>query len=135
MDAKSKLKELLKKYQQQVQFEDLELISPNQLGIDQDSPFHMACFRGDIDDVNIMIAAGADLNLYGDIGDTPLHYAVRMEREVVVEALLVAGAAPDMKNDYDETPLDIAKNTGNQKIISLLMSKKQKTGSKTGSVR
>lgn len=124
MDAKSKLKELLKKYQQQVQFEDLELISPDQLGIDQDSPFHMACFRGDIDDVNIMIAAGADLNLYGDIGDTPLHYAVRKEREAVVEALLAAGAVPDLKNDYDETPLDIAKNTGNQKIISLLMSKK-----------
>ncbi|MCK9619035.1 MAG: ankyrin repeat domain-containing protein [Methylobacter sp.] len=127
MDAKSKLKELLKKYQQQVQFEDLELISPNQLGIDQDSPFHMACFRGDIDDVNIMIAAGADLNLYGDIGDTPLHYAVRMQREVVVEALLAAGAVPDLKNDYGDTPLDIAKIEGNQKIISLLSAKKYGT--------
>lgn len=122
MNAKSKLKKLLKKYQQQIQFEDLELISPNQLGIDQDSPFHMACFRGDIDDVNIMIAGGADLNLHGDIGDTPLHYAVRMQREAVVEALLVAGAVPDLKNDYDDTPLDIAKIEGNQKIILLLRS-------------
>lgn len=120
MDTKKKLKELLKKYQTQPQFENLHLISPDQLGIDKDSPFHMACYRGDIDDVAIMIAAGADLNLPGDIGDTPLHYAVRMQRESVVEALLAAGAKHDLKNIYDDTPLDIAEREGNQKIISII---------------
>lgn len=67
-----------------------------------------------------MIAAGADLNLPGDIGDTPLHYAVRMQRESVVEALLAAGAKHDLKNIYDDTPLDIAEREGNQKIISII---------------
>jgi ankyrin repeat protein len=67
-----------------------------------------------------MITAGADLNLHGDIGDTPLHYATRMQRETIVEMLLAAGARHDLKNDYDETPLDIAKIEGNKKIISLL---------------
>ncbi|ASF45346.1 ankyrin repeat domain-containing protein [Methylovulum psychrotolerans] len=120
MDAKGKLEELLKKYQKQVQFEALELTSPDQLGVDQDSPFHLACWRGDIDDANIMIAGGADLNLAGDLGDTPLHYAVRMQREDVIVALLAAGAISNLKNDYDDTPLDIAENEGNQEIIALL---------------
>jgi ankyrin repeat protein len=86
----------------------------------------LACWRGDIDDVNIMIAAGVDLNSAGDLGDTPLHYAVRKQREDVVMALLEAGAIIDLKNDYDDTPLDIAEIEGNQKIISLLQSKWEK---------
>ncbi|MEQ1529914.1 MAG: ankyrin repeat domain-containing protein, partial [Methylococcales bacterium] len=98
----------------------LELTSPNQLGIGEASPLHLACYHGEIDDVDIMITAGADLNLPGDIGDTPLHCAVRMQREDIVEKLLTAGAKHDLKNDYGDTPLDIAEREGNQKIISLL---------------
>ena len=120
MNVQTKVEGLLKKYQGQVQFEDKELTSLDQLGIDQDSPFHLACFRGDLNDVNIMISAGVDLNHQGDLGDTPLHYAVRMQRESVVEALLLGGALSDIKNDYEDTPMDIAKREGNQKIISLL---------------
>lgn len=120
IDVMNELEEILKKYQRQPQFEHLQLNSPNQLGIDEDSPFHLACYRGDIDDVNIMIAAGADLNIRGDIGNTPLHYAVLKQRLSVIEALLIAGAKHDLSNDYDDTPLDIAKRGGNQNIILLL---------------
>jgi ankyrin repeat protein len=109
---------LLKKYQDQVHFEEIILKSFDQFGISEDSPFHLACLWGEVDDM--MIAAGVDVNHKGDIGDTPLHYAVRNQREAVVLALLKAGAKCNLKNDYEDTPLDIAEREGNQKIISLL---------------
>lgn len=123
MDTECKFKELLKKYQKQVQFEDIELISFEQLGIDQDSPFHLACWRGDIDDVITMIESGVNLNHRGDLNDTPLHYAVRKQREAIIEILLKSGALKDLENDCGDTPLDIAKIDNNEKIIYLLSSK------------
>lgn len=118
--ARTKLNFILKKYQRLPQFSDVALERPDQLGMDSESPFHIACYSGNIDEVQIFLDCGVDLNVKGDIGGTPLHDAVLGGRVEIVKLLLSAGANKTLKDDYGDTPYDIAQRNYQKEILDLL---------------
>ncbi len=82
------LDEVLRKYEESLELSQDEVTDVNQKGSDDDTPLHKACFRGDLEDVEVLIAYGAEINALGDMGETPLHNAVAHENIEVVKLLL-----------------------------------------------
>lgn len=74
-----------------------------------DQPLHIACWQKYESIVKHLISAGADVNQPGDLGTTPLHYAVFEGDEYslpIVKALLAAGADPTkVDKRSNSTPL------------------------------
>jgi ankyrin repeat protein len=68
---------------------------------------HFAAADGDIEKARGLIASGADLGHFDEIGCTPLHYAVENEHYAVAHLLLEAGANISAHNEerIGETPL------------------------------
>ena len=66
--------------------------------------------RGDQnnDALLLLIQLGADVNLPGERGDTPLHQAIRNQSEWQIEILIKAGADPIIKNNDGCSSFDIA---------------------------
>jgi ankyrin repeat protein len=56
--------------------------------------------------VRLLISAGADVNIKGDYGDTPLHSAVEGGPTKTVELLIANGADVNAIDDDGNTPLD-----------------------------
>jgi len=60
----------------------------NQAGNFGDRPIHVACIRGDLEEIGALVHEGADVNATGELGNTPLHEAVGQGHIGVVKALL-----------------------------------------------
>src|SRR3954470_10617365 len=58
----------------------------------QRQQLHWAVQKGDLAEVNRLLASGYRVNRFDDLGKTPLHYAVQDEHFEIVERLLEAGA-------------------------------------------
>lgn len=111
---------LLKKYQEMAMFEGVELIAFDQQGrFDEDTPLHVACFYGAVEDVKQMLNEGVKINIGGDIGNTPLHSAVVGGHVDVVKLLIASGADPELENDYGDKPIDMINS--NADIIGPLL--------------
>lgn len=67
-----------------------------------DSCLHIAAGRGDLRAVMLLVDAGMNVNLRGDIGNTPLHYASNGKHDDIVEFLINRGALPDLANEFGE---------------------------------
>ncbi|HEY5610602.1 MAG TPA: ankyrin repeat domain-containing protein, partial [Thermoanaerobaculia bacterium] len=67
-----------------------------------------------------LIAAGADLTLKYEYGNTAMHEAVMSDFEVPLKALIAAGADINAKNEEGETPLRIAAMYG-RKVTPILI--------------
>jgi hypothetical protein len=72
-------------------------------GNGDNTPLHRA--TGSPELVEALIQAGADVNAPNDAGDTPLHWAVRLEDLASVVLLLDAGANPESTNKSGEKPI------------------------------
>ncbi len=91
--------------------------------INIDAPLHWAA-SGDPAIVALLIEHGADVNVKGDFGHTPLHYAVRSGNPKNVVLLLDAGADVSAWNNngyHPTTPLHDAATIGNIEILHLLL--------------
>ncbi len=85
--------------------------------IDKDgrNVLHYLAEGGYWQDVDRLIAAGANPNLPDKDGDTPLHRVIAEGRniyqgpEALAQALITGGARTDLKNRAGETPLDVAR--------------------------
>jgi hypothetical protein len=71
--------EVLRRYadEELPEFDGIELIAIETVGRFGNRPLHIACVRGDIEEVQALIAAGAKINVRGEHGNTPLHEAWR----------------------------------------------------------
>ena len=82
------------------------------VGYDGDSPLHVVAWRNDLDAVQVLIDAGANVNAQGEMNETPLHVAVRQRHVLMVSAMLDAGARPDIRSEFGDTPKELALQEG-----------------------
>lgn len=87
-----------------------EIINFCQRNFMEDTVLHTVCSWGELNPVEVLVRAGADVNAKGDQGATPLFNAVIGKSPEVVAFLLKAGADVNIANDYGRLVLDYAKN-------------------------
>lgn len=91
------------------------LLNPNAASL------HDASKNGNLDEVNRLIAAGADVNTKDDDGTTPLHWAYRSTVSII-EALVAAGADVNAKENKGRTSLHWASGApGGESIVEALL--------------
>ena len=116
------LEDVLSKYRTHPDFLGVELTRADQRGAVDDTPLHIAARKGDLEDIAILVAPGADINAWGDLHYTPLHSAAMTGQITAVRKLLELGGNPALPNEFSETPLQVARNGGHEEIVSLLAS-------------
>ncbi|HWE92898.1 MAG TPA: ankyrin repeat domain-containing protein [Tepidisphaeraceae bacterium] len=72
--------------------------------------------------VDLLVAAGANVNAVNEAGFTPLSWAVHRSRPEVVDALLAHGADVNTRDANHRTPLGIAKADEDEAMVQLLQS-------------
>ncbi|MFH1884082.1 MAG: DUF6263 family protein [Planctomycetota bacterium] len=84
---------------------------------------HDAARDGDIDQVQLLISKGADVNEKNRMGWTPLHTAVQNRRQALIELLIAKGADINATNNRGQTPLMAAIDIGQKDAVELLIAK------------
>lgn len=87
---------------------------------------HLACRRGHMEIVELLLAAGADPNKTDVYGWSPLFSACRYGYVEIVKLLMCANADVNQKNFDDWTPLYTAVYNQHIDVIKLLLSAKDK---------
>ncbi|MFK3737442.1 ankyrin repeat domain-containing protein [Massilia sp. TN1-12] len=84
---------------------------------------HRAGRDGDIQEIGRLILLGYDVNLFDDMGYTPLHHAVEGQQKEAVEILIKRGALINANDDatIGETPLSLAVQGRHLGIVLLLL--------------
>eukprot|EP00004_Rigifila_ramosa_P013846 TRINITY_DN3099_c1_g1_i4.p1 TRINITY_DN3099_c1_g1~~TRINITY_DN3099_c1_g1_i4.p1 ORF type:complete len:243 (-),score=36.62 TRINITY_DN3099_c1_g1_i4:283-1011(-) len=70
--------------------------------------------------VDTLFNKGAELEVWDNNGNTPIHVACVNERIDIVEALLAHGVRTDTNNYAFQNPLDIAEKIQNKTLVSIL---------------
>jgi ankyrin repeat protein len=92
-----------------------------QAGFTGPTPLERAVTQGDLNAVDQMIQAGADVNQGDRFGRTPLEWASQQGRLEIVRALLRAGADPDVKDQLGWTPLSLAFEFRHYEVMEALV--------------
>ena len=107
--------------------EGVELTDVNQRGSCEDALLHLASFRGEAEDVKVLLANGADVNIKGDLGFTPLHNAAMRNEVKVINILLASGANPYIVCEDGRTPLQVAEVSKRYGAAARLLRKRENT--------
>uniref|UniRef100_UPI0021476215 ankyrin repeat domain-containing protein n=1 Tax=Endozoicomonas sp. ONNA1 TaxID=2828740 RepID=UPI0021476215 len=86
-----------------------------------DQAFYLACFEGDLDQVELSLAEGVNVNVVLDNDSTALMMASIQGHKDIVERLINAGAEPNAAFSDGDTALSIATEMGNTDIVKLLI--------------
>ena len=89
-------------------------VAIDSLDVEGDTPLHVMTWRNDLEAVELLVGAGANVNAVGDMGETPLHVAISMSNPRLVRCLLSAGARDDIRSEFGESPRDKALSAGGQ---------------------
>jgi ankyrin repeat protein len=103
--------------------EGLQLLDPPEAMPvpDGHASLHAAAEAGWLEEVQQLLAAGADVNARSRGGETPLHRAARGDHGAVAAALLAAGADPHARNARGRNPLHVAAAWGSKDIMQQLL--------------
>lgn len=87
------------------------------------SPLHLLIGQnGDPDRIALLLEHGADVNVRGRLGQTPLHEGVSDDRIEAARILIARGADVNAVDEFGNTPLDIAVRNGQAATEALLLS-------------
>lgn len=114
--------DVLVRYKQEElpEFVEHPLVDVNQHGNFGNTPLHIACVRGNLEEIEALLTGGAEFDVKGEHGFTPLHEAVFQRNLEVVKRLLAAGATMSVTSDDGDTPRDIAVDQNFDDVISVL---------------
>jgi ankyrin repeat protein len=115
-----RLKSVIDRYRKCPECRKVHLVGVNQFGKAGDTPLHLAAMNQALDDMRVLVSAGADIDARGRFGDTALHEASIRGHENSVRKLLRLGADPTIKNDFGETALDLAELMGRNEVVGIL---------------
>ncbi len=87
----------------------------NDKNIFGDTPLHLVSGWCDAEGVTALLAAGANVNARGDMGQTPLFCT---ESVRVVDLLLAAGADPSIIDEFGTTAETFRRNVGPEKVAA-----------------
>jgi len=73
-----------------------------------------------MEEIEALVEGGADVNVVGDMGSTPLHEAAGQGHVEAVRFLLGHGARTDVKNEFGRTALEVAEIDGHSDVANLL---------------
>jgi ankyrin repeat protein len=107
-----KLRALIERYANHVEFVGLDLQDINQPGAFDDTLLHISAFAGQTEDLVTLLECGAKINLRGDLGNTALHFSVLGRQAACMRILIERGADVSIQNEFGETAVDIAKILG-----------------------
>ena len=103
--TESEIKELQTKYSYLMNYEAEDPDAPidplTYVDSNGDALLHLAAQQGDTRTVELLLRAGIDVNLVGDMGNTALHYAKTQE---VASLLLSHGASAALFNEFGKQP-------------------------------
>lgn len=85
-------------------------------------PLEIAILSKHGNTVKLLLEKGANANLPSWMGCTPLHWSLLVKDEIIINHLLQNGAVVNMFS-FDNTPLLMASCSGDENIVSLLLSK------------
>ncbi|MCU1716871.1 ankyrin repeat domain-containing protein [Pseudomonas sp. 5P_3.1_Bac2] len=111
---------LLAEYSGLPEFSGLECTGVNSASLFGDKPIHIAATRGDINEIQLILSQGADVNCKGEHGYTALHDAVEQGHREAVIYLLKHGANSEALNDDGVSPAELAKLLDESEILNLL---------------
>ncbi|XP_047104608.1 ankyrin-1-like [Schistocerca piceifrons] len=80
-----------------------------------------AAGEGAVEEVRLLLAAGADVGAGGGDGETALHRAARRGHAAVVRLLLSAASDPNARDLQGETPLHVAALSGHAEAAAALL--------------
>lgn len=90
-------------------------------------PLHLAVNRGDLDLVQLLLAADANPSIQNSDGHSPLHIATAQESAKIVRVLLEHEADANIQDNEGKTPLHIAVEDDFHEIAELLIIGNSKT--------
>lgn len=70
------------------EFSEIDLRDVNQIGNFESRPIHVASTRGNVNEVTALLKDGAEVEVIGELGSTPLHDAVGQSHSAMVNILL-----------------------------------------------
>lgn len=86
------------------------------------TPLHAAAWKGDVTQIQSLIAGGTDVNSTSSFGTTPLHAAAVNNQLQAVKVLLQLGARVDARDGLGRTPLFAAMEVGaNRPVVVALL--------------
>ena len=88
---------------------------------DSKPPIIAAAEKQNLPVIEILIAAGANVNAQGYNRKTPLHVAIEKENLAIIQALIAAGANVNAQNHTGKTPLHLAIAKDNLAITQALI--------------
>ena len=109
------------------EFLDMEQLGVNTPGCFGNYPINLACVRGNVEEVMLLLTEGADINQRGEYGSTPLCDAVGAGHTHIVRLLVARGANVHLKDEMGYSPKDRALLKPNERgEMIIILSKAEK---------
>lgn len=87
-------------------------VAIDSVGYDGDTPLHVLAWQNDLEGLQLLLAAGANVNAQGEMNETPLHIALTQSNVPMIQALLKAGARDDIRCEFGDTARERATAAG-----------------------
>jgi len=113
---KSEIEKIFERHQIDSYSEEWDASNLDKKMIDEDAIIHWVSRYGTTEDLAYLIKAGANLNLKGDIGRTPIMEAVNFNQLENTKLLINYGADLTLKDDYGDSIYTLVSSDNKQML-------------------